>query len=210
MPHLAAMTATLAAQSEELLSFSDVDTLAALDAIVRRRPAHLILERAYAASARGTALINRIKADPTLAGVGVRVVTAQELEASALPSAVAVVAEAASVAVVEPDQLDLHGTRSAARVAITDHPDIQIDGNRASLIDLSSLGAQVVSHTVLRPNQRVRVALTDPGGSIRVSGNVQWANFEMGADGAPAYRAGIQFTGHETKALEAFCLKYGR
>ena len=36
-----------------------------------------------------------------------------------------------------------------------------VDGNPAALIDLSTVGAQVVSATVLKPNQRVRVIMGD-------------------------------------------------
>ena len=36
-----------------------------------------------------------------------------------------------------------------------------VDGNPAALVDLSTVGAQVVSPTVLKPNQRVRVSFGD-------------------------------------------------
>ena len=58
----------------ELLAFSDTEALRALDAISRRRPGVVALEQAFAATPRGAALINRIKADPTLGGSEIRVV----------------------------------------------------------------------------------------------------------------------------------------
>jgi len=37
--------------------------------------------------------------------------------------------------------------------------DVQLDGNPATLINLSPLGAQVVSPMSLKPSQRIRLAL---------------------------------------------------
>src|ERR1700704_6585072 len=59
----------------EVLAFSDTDALRALDVISRRRPRVVALERTFAATPRGAALINRIKADPTLSGSAIRVVS---------------------------------------------------------------------------------------------------------------------------------------
>ena len=41
-----------------------------------------------------------------------------------------------------------------------------VDGNPATLVDLSTGGAQVLSATVLKPNQRVRVTLADERGTL--------------------------------------------
>jgi len=61
-----ALTERTAAEGSELLVFPDSDALRALDVITKRRPAIVALDRAFAASPRGAALINRIKADPSL------------------------------------------------------------------------------------------------------------------------------------------------
>ena len=52
----------------ELLTFSDADALSALQTIVTRRPQVVALERMFAVTPRGAALINRIKADPNQVG----------------------------------------------------------------------------------------------------------------------------------------------
>jgi hypothetical protein len=70
--------------------------------------------------------------------------------------------------------------------------EVLIDGNAATLVELSTGGAQVVSPTILKPNQRVRMTLPDPDGPIRVMAGVAWAAFEMPKTG-PVYRAGIEF-----------------
>lgn len=66
-----------------------------------------------------------------------------------------------------------------------------IDGNPALVVDLSMIGAQVVSSTALRPNQRIRMTLEGEQG-LRFNAAVAWATFELPAEG-PRYRAGIQF-----------------
>src|SRR5262245_49927946 len=60
---------------QDAMAFADTDALRALEAITRQRPELIVLESAFAATSRGTALINRIKADPSLAKSEVRIVT---------------------------------------------------------------------------------------------------------------------------------------
>ena len=82
--------------------------------------------------------------------------------------------------------------------------EIMVDGNSATLVDLSTVGAQVISTAALKPNQRVRLAFTDDVGNVRLSGAVAWASFEITKNGA-RYRAGIQFVKPDEQAIEAFC-----
>ena len=55
-------------------TFADSEATAALDVITRERPKIIALEREFAASRRGVALMNRIKANPSLASSEVRIV----------------------------------------------------------------------------------------------------------------------------------------
>lgn len=69
----------------------------------------------------------------------------------------------------------------------------QIDNKDAVVVDLSEGGAHVVSSSVLRPNQKVRISLPlEPDARLRAT--VAWASFELpkGSSG-PRYRAGIEF-----------------
>ena len=68
------------------------------------------------------------------------------------------------------------------------------------VIDLSTVGAQVVSPTVLRPNQKLRVALTNDDLVMRFRGAVAWARFELGK-GTPQYRAGVEFSDADPASL---------
>ena len=53
------------------------------------------------------------------------------------------------------------GTARAARrgFRVRAGVELQLDGNPAAVIDLSTVGAQVISPTVLRPNQKVRITI---------------------------------------------------
>src|SRR5436189_3125619 len=64
-----------APDDSEVLTFSDTEPLKALDAITVRQPNVIVLERLFAATSRGAALINRIKADPSLTNAEIRVVS---------------------------------------------------------------------------------------------------------------------------------------
>src|SRR5919197_6072430 len=59
----------------EVLTFADTEPIQALQAILEQRPTLIVLERLFAATPRGAALINRIKSDPQLAASEVRVMS---------------------------------------------------------------------------------------------------------------------------------------
>ena len=59
----------------ELLTFADTEPIQALQAILEHRPSLIVLERLFAATPRGAALINRIKTDPQLGNAEVRVMS---------------------------------------------------------------------------------------------------------------------------------------
>lgn len=206
------MSATVLIASPEYLSvlkereeladataFTDGDALRALDTITRQRPQVVAVERMFAASSRGAALINRIKADPTLGECEIRIV-AHDTEYSRVSprrNSEGGVAPASAVAVAEPPPpaaapLDQKGTRRAPRYRILEGVEVQVDGNPASLVDLSLVGAQVVSPTILKPNQRVRISFVNGARPVRFSAAVAWASFEI-PKGGPRYRAGIEF-----------------
>src|SRR4051794_39664480 len=151
----------------DIVSFSDTEPIQALQAIMDQRPSLVVLERLFAATPRGAALINRIKSDPQLANAEVRVMShtgdysRQVVKPSIVsaPAAHAVAAGAQSSPVAtedEPRPLDWHGTRRAPRFRLRGAVELQLDGNPAGIVDLSTVGAQVISTTVLRPNQKVR------------------------------------------------------
>lgn len=197
----------------DALAFSDADALKALEAITREKPLAIVLEKLFASTSRGAALIKRIKADPSLAGCEIKIVShdgkplTPKKKKEAAP---AVVATAEPAAVAEPPSppagaapLDQRGTRRAPRFTVNKGIEVTIDGNPATLINVSVVGAQVVSPTILKPNQRVRMTLPDPESPIRVMAGVAWAAFEMPKSG-PVYRAGIEFYDAEAGNVDRF------
>ena len=192
-------------------TFSDTEALRALEVITRQRPDVVALEQLFAATSRGTALINRIKADPSLTGCEIRIVAhagdytrvtprrAGETAAGGSGASAAAVAEAPRPAA----PLDQRGTRRAPRFRMVDGIEVQIDGSPATLVDLSLVGAQVVSSTILKPNQRIRVILPNGTPPVRVAAAVAWAFFEIPKGGA-RYRAGVEFFDADQAVLTRF------
>jgi len=201
--------------------FPDADALKALEAITKDKPKLIVLERTFAATSRGAALIKRIKADPALVGCEIKIVandgtpaTGKKKKsdgAAAAPAAAATEAaatEAAVKAAAAPPAptkapLDQRGTRRAPRFNVVGGIEVLIDGKPATLINLSTVGAQVVSPTILRPNQRVRMVLPDAERQLRFAAGIAWAAFEMPKAG-PHYRAGIEFFDAEAENVDKF------
>ena len=187
--------------------FSDAEALRALEVITRKRPDVVALERAFAATTRGAALINRIKADPKLASCEIRIV-AGESGYTPQPAPVAASTDGSAVAVAAPPAapaapLDQRGTRRAPRVRIVDGVEVLVDGNTATIVDLSIVGAQLVSPTILKPNQRVRLSITHGHKPLRINAGVVWASFELVKTG-PRYRAGVEFFDAESERIQKF------
>ena len=187
--------------ADEVLAFTDTDALRALETITRRRPAVVTLERLFAATARGKALINRIKADPSLTASEIRVVSRDA-------DHMTVSSNSGGTTVAVATTLDLRGTRRAPRFKVAGGVEVLVDGAGARLVDLSAVGAQVLTPATLKPNQRVRMALADQVGTLRFNAVVAWASFEMPVLNGPRYRAGIDFLDGDAAAVSAYCARH--
>jgi hypothetical protein len=190
----------------DVLAFPEGDVLRALETISTRRPDRVALEQAFASTSRGTALVNRLRADPALGHVEVQVVTS--VAAGSPPPA-----SSAPDAPITPSRaLDSRGTRRATRVPVRDSVEIVVDGSAVGLVNLSFVGAQVVSASVLKPNQRVRVSLVDESGSLRISAVIAWAAYELPRHGQSTahYRAGLDFLDADASAVAAFAERHAR
>jgi hypothetical protein len=190
------------------LAFTDSETPSALEAILIHRPPVVAIERVFAAKSRGAALINRIKADPTLEVCQIRIVAHDSSFSRLAPRpgapAGAGGGTAAAAVAAPPVALDQKGTRRAQRYRIISGIEVLIDGNPALLVDLSVVGAQVVSATLLKPNQRVRLSFIESARPVRFSAGVAWSAFEL-PKGEPRYRAGIEFFDADPDAVTRFC-----
>jgi hypothetical protein len=189
----------------EIQAFKSADAVEALEHIVRTRPPIVALEAEFSVSARGSALIKRIIDDPVLASCEVRVV-ARDGGVQRVTTG-----GGAATAVALDDRaplLDQRGTRRAPRYRMKSGLDVTIDGNPATLVDLSRVGAQITAHTVLRPNQRVRLILMDGTTQIRCAGALAWAWFEMPKGVPPQYRTGLDFSSPDADAIDGYLMKY--
>jgi hypothetical protein len=189
-------------------AFADTQALQALEVIMRERPSVVALERLFASTSRGAAFINRIKVDPALGACELRIVS-HDSDYAHLPAkrqdeppAAAAVHVPAVPEAPAPSPLDQRGTRRAPRFRVVDDVEVLVDGNPATLVDVSLVGAQVVSLSTLRPNQRLRMSLP-ASRPIRFSAGVAWAAFEMPKTG-PRYRAGIEFYDADADAMNKF------
>ena len=190
-------TLTARPQLKDAQAFAEADVLQALEAITTGRPDVVVLEKQFADTSRGTALINRIKADPTLKHCDIQVVLHDGGSES-------IVREPEPAAGLAPDTtslspLDYRGTRRADRFTIQRGVEIQVEGNPVQVINMSAVGIQVVSPGILRPNQKIRLSLTSQPGAPRFKSVVAWAAFEL-PQGVARYRAGIEILDHTDQA----------
>jgi PilZ domain-containing protein len=103
------------------------------------------------------------------------------------------------------DQPAQTAQRKARRVKMLDGTVIIIDNMDGTLVDLSSLGAQVVSSSAIKPNSAVRLILPTEAGGITCEARVVWVNVERNTGSrSPIYRAGMQFTDVKTGELDGF------
>lgn len=144
------------------------DSAGVLEAIERELPREIAIERAFAASARGIALINRLKTDLTFDACVVRFVS----------------------------------TRRAPRVRVPADIEATIDGEPIILLEISRVGAHILSRAAIRPHQHLRLAFPNAECSRQLA-KVAWSLFEIPATG-PRYRAGIEFVHAGNEMLMAF------
>jgi len=188
-------------------TFTDADALEALDYIFKTKPAIVALDREFSKTTRGTALINRISDDPALAACEVRVIAHD----SELVAAKRGGGGGTAVAVDDPKAaFDMKGTRRAPRFRMKDGVEANVDGTTAMLVDLSTVGAQVISPSVLKPNQRIRVTLGDSKSAVQCKASIAWASFEMPKGLPPRYRAGVDFITPDSEQVDNFTKKNKR
>src|ERR1044071_7866407 len=97
----------------------------------------------FAVTPRGAALINRIKADPTLRDAEIRVMAHDGDYTRVVPR----------TSPLPVPGLDQRGTRRAPRYTMTANTAVVVDGKSGKLIDLSTVGALTVLPAGLTANQ---------------------------------------------------------
>ena len=192
---LLARWSSRAATPTDLLAFADADAQHALDVIERRPPRAVVLEQLFASSARGAAFVRHLRAIPALAGLDIRTLSSERAAGLATggPANGGMLAGMA-------DPLQVGPVRRARRLRMPDGAEVLVDGTRTALIDLSTFGAQVVSETILRPKQSVRVMLNRDGMVMQVAAAIAWSAVEL-LSATHTYRAGLEFADEQTRTL---------
>ncbi len=204
---LVASADLVAAWSERLapaagiLALTDADLPRALQIITARRPPLVLIEQIVAASSRGQAFLECLTNHPDLTGVEVQVLSTERIAAAAAPGSLRAAMPAVGTHL---GPCERTGTRRAVRVKADATLKALVDGSPVELVDLSTMGAQVISPGILRPNQRVRLVLVDEetDTAVRAAAGVAWSSFEKppGRE-APHFRAGMEFSSSDP-ALE--------
>lgn len=212
---LAALRKQLATDNA-VQTFTDHEVREAVEYIATAKPPVVAIDEEFAVSPRGEALVGRIIEDPSLKDCEIRIVPRRKPGDGstrkksgvgiplALPAPAPASAPAAEGAVGPKPLLERKGTRRAERFRMELGVAVTVDGNPAELVDLSSMGAQVVSRIVLKPNQKVRVVLPEEARPLRCGGSVVWASFEMPPGQPPRYRAGLKLQGLDPEAMLSF------
>jgi hypothetical protein len=212
-----------------LMPFAGTALASALASIQAYRPKTIAIDSMVAETASGAAFLEQIE-PLARAGSNILLLTEQEGEWAATghgssagrgvgrpqkarpagsesrivaPSAQAVAA--VSKMPVAPPSETVY-TRRAPRFLVRNQLEVAIESGHASLVDMSVLGAQVVSLPVLRPKQKIKVDLTDADErTLSVFAHVAWSMFEKPQPQAdPHYRVGLEFTGAAQQALEQY------
>ena len=166
------------------------DLAAAIDAIGTAEPEVIVIEQAVAASAPGDTLMDRLHNERYLRGIEVRLLS-PERAADVICSGPGELHPQKWLSVLA-HALPPRPERRATRIRVTSDEQAFVDGRPVTLIDLSAVGAQVRSHAVLKPRQRIRLVLPPERGSVKAVAVVAWSTFEIGP--TPTYRAGVAFT----------------
>lgn len=177
-------------QASDVIPLSLTDVHFALSFIEEARPEVVVIEQAVASTGAGSTLMDRLHTERCLRGTEVRLLPPDR---------------AADVIASDPGEVHPHTwltlmaqplpprpERQAARMRAAEPEQALVDGHPVTLIDLSTVGAQIRSDAVLKPRQRVRVVLSPERGSVKAIGVVAWSTFEIGP--TPTYRAGVAFT----------------
>jgi hypothetical protein len=125
--------------------------------------------------------LERIREDPPA-------IIALEREFAASPPGQAFLKQITREDTVAKCQIQMVGVRRSQRYRVNER--VLLDGETATLLDISPTGAHVVSTLTLKPTQELYLTLrldTPPLLAVAV-----WVQYELPAEG-PQYRAGIQF-----------------
>jgi hypothetical protein len=184
-----------------VLRFSSSNLPSVFDSIRANQPAMVAVDAHFVETAPGKAFVERVL-QLAIPALEVHLVVRQNGTWTTRP-----VAEPAPAPRVDLKSTGLN-TRRAPRFVVIDPVQASVNTSQASLIDLSVLGAQVLSEPILKPNQAIKIALPDVNETLRVTARIKWSLFEKPNYATAAYyRAGVEFA-DATPALADYCRRH--
>ncbi len=199
-----------------VMHFTTSNLAPAIDNIRSYQPTLIAIDVLFAQTQSGTAFIERAERLATAASeihlithLDGRWVTVPRISSAPGIALLTSAATAASPALAPRVRVPQINTRRAPRFLVRDPLNAVVESGTAGLVDISVLGAQVVSHPALRPNQTIKIALPDTTEMLRVTAHVAWSIFEKPQLVTEAYyRAGIEFTDAAQLALEDYRVRH--
>jgi hypothetical protein len=161
-----------------VLRFSSSNLASVLESIRANQPGIVAVDALFAETPAGKAFVERVD-QLAIPSSEIRLVVRLNGSWATTPlvAARAPAATAATASKVDVKTAGLN-TRRVPRFLVLDPLKAVLDTTQAGLIDISVMGAQVMSTPALRPNQKVKVALPDGGDDLRVSATIAWSLFE--------------------------------
>ena len=191
-----------------VLYFSDANLASALETIRTQSPKTVALESQFAESGAGKAFIDRLRVLAQDVEIQLLRKTGGTWTTSGLNGGAPAARGAADSAAGDIESAQLN-TRRAPRFLVVEPADAIVDGTTINIVDVSVLGAQVISELVMRPKQRVKITIQEGDAGIRVAGRVAWSVFEKLKDQPlPRYRVGMEFDDGTKQELEEFLRKH--
>ncbi len=192
-----------------ILVFADTDALRALEVIGEHRPNLVVLSPEFLATARGATVVDRIRTDPELSHTHIRVLSDVNEYVHLVSQRVQAGLEPETTMPGEPLPQDYPGTRVGGRLRLRPDVAVRLDGDPATLVNMSRSGAQVLVPRALRVRQRVRMSVEGQARSFRVKASVMWVSFERSTKTVQqVYRAGVAFVDADPQLIEAFCARH--
>jgi len=207
--------------SGRVIRFTDNKLSAAFESIQLNHPKLVAIEAPFAQTPSGQAFIERVEklgvrgsTIQLIVQTNGRWATAPYVGDPAAPAAAdkpgadrkPVVAAAAGISA---PPVKGANTRRAQRFKVLESLDAVVENRQANLVNISILGAQVVSQPALRPNDNVKIALPDANDTLRLTAQVAWATFEQAPKtNETYYRAGMAFTDAAKEILEDYCRRH--
>jgi hypothetical protein len=211
--------------SGRVMWFNESNLATALDSIRMNHPKIIAVEAAFAQRPHGQVFLSRVE-QMAIRGSAIQLVVranggwattpynagepapAQSQTVGATVSTVRPVTGVARPVEV-PAQTKAANTRRASRFKVVESLNAVVENGRANLVNISIIGAQVVSPSVIRPTQKVKIMLPDAHDMVPLTANVAWSTFErIQLQTEPYYRAGMEFTDAAQEILEDYCRRH--